>query len=210
MRTTLHGVVARFGSRALPAVACSASSARCGSIASRVPVVFRPLRVIVVKIALGAKDRDRFASALVKGRTHPRSGTSPSRERTLARSMERTLSRSMAPRSGESRRRSLDDAREGAARCLIRSLPTLSESSRCDVRLGAESPRSRAACVRPSGRKESEPVAMAGVHPHTPLARPPLAWELGPARELRATRVSCSTPRSVGSPCPLRCAEGSR
>lgn len=44
---------------------------------------------------------------------------------------ERLRVRWLSPRR-ESRRRSLDDAREGAARCLIRSLPTFSDSSRCD------------------------------------------------------------------------------
>jgi len=202
MRTTLHGVVARFGSRALPVVACSASSARVGSITSRVPVVSRPLRAILEMVsARGERPRS------LRVGPREREDAPTTRDGSLPRT-ERLRARWLSPRR-ESRRRSLDDAREGAARCVIRSLPTSSDSSRCDC----GSAPSRLVLVQlasdpPEGG--SEPVAMAGVHPHTPLGRPPLAWELGPARELRATRVSCSTPRGAGSPCPLRCAEGSR
>lgn len=103
----------------------------------------------------------------------------------------------------ETRRRSLGDALDDATRTRDQVTPgTLGLLAR-DCGSAPQNPESpprggasdRASLVRlssdPPDRRNRQPVAMTGVHPFTSLARPPLAWGLGPARECeqRASRA---------------------
>lgn len=151
-----------------------------------------------------ARNQGRLTPALVKETTLPRPGTPPS-------SYDLTLARSVALRSAQwTCRRSLDDTRDGATRHLTRSLPGLSEPSHAIDRLGAGSRVPRAAFVRPSRQEEPATRCHEGGAPFHVSCETTTRVGARASSRMRAARVSCSTPCSAGSPCPLTCGEGSR
>lgn len=188
MRTTFHDVVARFGALRSVSGGLFGHPSTMRASTSDVPVA---LRLPFIRAdAQQAKNQGRFTPTLVKAATLPRPETSPFRR-----------PRAHAPGGPRNKRgtcrRSLDDALNGATRTVTRSLPAISGSSQHARGSAPERGGFVRLFVRPP-RRRSEPVAMEGVHPFTPLARPPLAWGLGPVRscEQRAPHVVAVPPRT--------------
>lgn len=149
-------------------------------------------------------DQGRFTSALVKGRTLPRPGTSPSRRPRVC-----TLG---GPRNGVrgARRRSLGDALDGATRTRDQVTPGALGLLACDCGSAPNRHSSRAAFVRPSRQEESATRCHDGVAPVHASCETTTRVGARACSRMRAARVSCTTSRDVGPPCPLTCDEGSR
>lgn len=119
---------------------------------------------------------------------------------------DRALARSHAPRALAWSPPPI--TRRRAGRCdtncngRIRSLPELSDSSRLRMASAPTHLRPVLLASDPRDTRNRQPVAMSGVHPITPLARPPLAWGLGPARvcERRAPRDDALQRRAAVPP----------
>lgn len=177
-----------------PRPACSACE-REESGTSGVPVIHRRLRCSMKESAVGHGPRSIHVGPREREDATPTRNVSIPANRAFARSVAHATV-CVEPAADRS-------ATHWTVRHepVTRSLPELSDSSRAI----AARRRIVTALVRlssdPPDRRNRQPVAMTGVHPFTPLARPPLAWGLGPARECeqrasRARRLATSGRRA--------------
>lgn len=194
MRTALHDAVARFGAREPELGRLVRPLEPRGPVASDVPVVLRRCAVRMMTAQLGEGPRSTHAGPRERNDATPiRNAFVPGHRREPRLATVLALARSVTPPFLP-----VAPAADRSTTCW-----TMRHDTRSDHSRNSRSPRGWCAATAPNqlllvrlssdprDARNRQPVAMAGVHPLTPLARPPLAWGLGPARgcEQRASRA---------------------